>query len=357
MNSAASNSFSPNAGINQTIQWLIEQGYPPLPIAPAQDAQKYPRIVKGKVIPGESKYCGKNPSYLDQWGHPQSVNHTAYQSRLPTERELQGWFVNLQTGVATLGGWRNTLWIDVDSKHFQSPEHCWYVMKRYLAFAPKLKRSYVEVTQSGGLHIAVRPQIMPSFTHFTFEPGGRRIGEILGAGRVVVLAPTQGVAGQYRVLRRNPPVKVGDLGELSLHSHSQSKAPSITTLPPQYSPQVKPMPIAGGLGIESLLCRRVKGLIATISTTQVGDRSDALCAIAREVFGWEIWLTQQGLALNQSAESFCYQVGMQMGLDCDRVKRILDSHSNQVAIRQSMPSLWLQGGDSRCWQVVRRLQG
>jgi len=350
-----SNDFSPNPEVNQTIIWLRERGYPPLPIAPAQDAQKYPRIVKGNVVPGESKYCGKNPSYLDPWSIPQSVNHTAYQRRLPTTSELKAWFVCPQTGVATLGGWENTVWIDVDSKHFQSPEHCWYVMKRYLAFAPKLRRSYVEVTQSGGFHIAVRTQMMPTFTHFSFQPGGRRIGEVLGSGRVIVLAPTQGVAGQYRVLSQRNPVKVRDLGELSLHAHSQRKVPSISVLPPQYETSVSIVSV-NGLALEPLLCGRVQRLIEAVSTTQVGDRSDCMCAIAREVFGWETWLNQKGLSLNVLAETFCYQVGLQMGLDCDRVRRILSSHSNQVSIRQSMPALWLRNGDSDCWQVVKNNQ-
>lgn len=343
--------FSPNTKVNDQILWLLEQGYPTLPIAPAQDAKAYPKVVKGKIVPGERQFCGKNPSYLDSWGYPKLIYHIPYQRHLPTKEEIRAWFVNPETGIATMGGWQSTVWIDVDSKHFNSPEHCWFVMKRYLSFAPKLRNSYVEVTQSGGLHIAVKVKRMPDFTHFAFEPGGRRIGEVLGTGRVVVLAPTQGMLGQYRVLKRNPPVLIKDLCELSLYSQSNRHRAGIK---PTAAP-LPPMPVSGsGIALESVLCSRVRGLLDGIAGVAIGMRSDVLRAIAREVFGWESWLTNQGLALNQSAEGFCYQAGMRSNIDCDRIGRILNGSSGQVPIRNSLPSIHFYGGDAQCWRVIRK---
>ncbi|HBL10636.1 MAG TPA: hypothetical protein DD379_04360, partial [Cyanobacteria bacterium UBA11162] len=60
----------------EAIDWLKTHNYPVLPVAPAQDPRKYPKIVKGKPEQGIGTHCpltgnlepiplytGKNPSY------------------------------------------------------------------------------------------------------------------------------------------------------------------------------------------------------------------------------------------------------------------------------------------------------
>jgi hypothetical protein len=79
------------------------------------------RDKQGNPIPA---FTGKNPSYLDRSGKPHLVNHRQYQSQLPSDRELREWFANPLNGVGTLGGWNNTIWLDLDLKQFASKEEC-----------------------------------------------------------------------------------------------------------------------------------------------------------------------------------------------------------------------------------------
>jgi hypothetical protein len=103
----------------EVINWLVANNYPALPVAPAMAAEQYParekngeikRDKQGNPIPA---FTGKNPSYLDRSGKPHLVNHRQYQSQLPSDRELREWFANPLNGVGTLGGWNNTIWLDL----------------------------------------------------------------------------------------------------------------------------------------------------------------------------------------------------------------------------------------------------
>lgn len=71
-------------------------------------------VPEGKKL----KFSGKNPSWLSRWGRPWLLDHKPYRKQLPTEDELKQWFTYPDTGIATMGGWNNTLWIDIDAKHF-----------------------------------------------------------------------------------------------------------------------------------------------------------------------------------------------------------------------------------------------
>src|SRR4028119_2112456 len=121
----------------EVIDWLIAHNYPALPVAPAQSAWKYYKLVKKNSEEGVWSYCpltvdlqpiplytGKNPSYLDSDGVPHLVNHRQYQNRLPSQKELEVWFANLSNGIGTLGGWNNTIWLDFDVKQFPSQQEC-----------------------------------------------------------------------------------------------------------------------------------------------------------------------------------------------------------------------------------------
>src|SRR5207237_8692097 len=85
----------------EVIDWLMAHNYPALPVAPAQEARKYYKLVKANPEEGYKFYCpltvdlqpiplytGKNPSYLDKNGVPHLVNHRQYQNRIPNGREL-----------------------------------------------------------------------------------------------------------------------------------------------------------------------------------------------------------------------------------------------------------------------------
>ncbi len=113
--------------VRETITWLQKSGYPVLPVAPKQDPSKHPKRDRlGNIeyendgITPKALFTGKNPSYLDKSGTPRLIKHQEYHDKLPTNKELQEWFANPANGIGTLGGWRNTVWVDFDVKQFQS---------------------------------------------------------------------------------------------------------------------------------------------------------------------------------------------------------------------------------------------
>ncbi|MFM6135749.1 MAG: hypothetical protein ACKPCP_16595, partial [Sphaerospermopsis kisseleviana] len=147
---------------NQVIELLLSLGLPPLPVVPKQD--------------DGSKYTGKNPSYFDSNGRPHLLNHSKYQSTLPTQSELDLWFKDPLTGIGTLGT-DSVTWIDIDSNKFKSQEDCDSAYKRLLESHPILKSAWLEKTQSGGYRIGVRLNTPKDFTNFKLFGDGDHVGE------------------------------------------------------------------------------------------------------------------------------------------------------------------------------------
>ena len=208
----------------KVINWLVGKNYPALPVAPAQSAEKYPAKAKdgsikldkaGNPVPA---FTGKNPSYLDQNGIPQLINHREYQKRLPNKNELAVWFKHQSNGVGTLGGWNNTAWLDFDVKQFSSQQECDAAVSVLLE-RPELQQTFVERSHSGGWRIGVKVKQKPNFTNFSLTPGGPHVGEALYAGRFTVLAPTIGPSGNpYQSVQRTMPVEVESLESIGIYS-------------------------------------------------------------------------------------------------------------------------------------------
>jgi hypothetical protein len=117
--------------LKKTLDWLKNLGLPPLPVASAQDPEKYPKLnSKGEIeyekdgVTPKRLFTGKNPSYLDSNGTPHLICHSRYQKRLPTDKELELWFTHPENGIGTLGGWNNTIWLDFDVKKFDNSQEC-----------------------------------------------------------------------------------------------------------------------------------------------------------------------------------------------------------------------------------------
>ena len=331
--------YSPNDQVNEAIQWLLEYGYPVLPIAP----QNEQTIVKGKLL-----YSGKNPSYLDRYARAVLVSHIQFQHRLPRQDELKRWFAHEATGVATLGGWQNTVWIDIDRKHFATTEACNAVVRRLLQQA-SLKHTFVERTQSGGYHIGVRCRQLPDFTRCCLSHSQLRLGDLLGAGKVCVMAPTQGVDGSYQSLSRTEPVWVNQITDLGIAPKRQPKPQ-----PKDWSANASNTSHSLGTGsvsLERLLSRRVQNLV--LNQPAKGDRSEALTAVAREAFGWEWFASQYGVQVHPDAETFCFVLRHRWQLDIDRMQRILNSTSYGRPVRDSTPSLYTVSGPDACLGKLR----
>lgn len=220
----------------QTIDWLRDNNFPALPIAPAQAPYQYHKEVKNQLKDGVWKHCpvtnklqplplytGKNPSYLDRDGKPHLINHQQYQEHLPSERELSEWFANPNNGIGTLGGWNNTIWLNFDVKQFKNQSACNHAVQSILQ-QPVLNGAFVERSHSGGWRIGIIVENQPRFTNFALEPGGDHVGEALGNGRFTVLAPTIGVSGNpYLNINRGKLVEIESLESIGIYPSRRGK--------------------------------------------------------------------------------------------------------------------------------------
>ena len=221
--------YSPNPGVNQTIEELLALGCPPIPVAPQQDPRKKWCHKVAKTKEGV-KYCpvdknldpiprftGKNPSYLKRDGSPWICLHGEFQSRLPTEGELKEFFCHPDTGVGSLGGHAGLDWLDFDRKCYDSQESCDRDVERIIS-ENNLQGTWIERTGSDGWRVAVKPRQKPTFTNFATSPDGQHVGEALFEGRFTVLAPTIHPNGKpYRRVGWGEPIEVESLQAIGIY--------------------------------------------------------------------------------------------------------------------------------------------
>jgi hypothetical protein len=330
-------------------------GLPILPVAPAQDAQKYPARQKdgsikldkdGQPIPA---FTGKNPSYLDRASNPNLVRHEKYQSKLPTSNEQKMWFACPTNGIGTLGGWEGIYWLDLDAKRFESQEDCDRALEKIFDSHPKLRESWIERTHSGGWHVAFKLKQKPDFTNFALAPGGEHVGEVLGEGRFCVLAPTIGKSGNpYKTVHYAPPVEVESLESIGIYptkvrGDRQHQIKPLKPTPQNNSASQCP------IYLEDLGTDTSRAILNGENPT--GDRSEALTTAVREWYGWENWTNSQGITINGSVENLAYSAGERLGIDQDRIKRILKT----IEPNECRPAALYQGGEESCWLKIRKL--
>src|SRR4028119_41777 len=299
----------------EVINWLVANNYPALPVAPAVAAEQYParekngeikRDKQGNPIPA---FTGKNPSYLDRSGKPHLVNHRQYQSQLPSDRELKNWFANPLNGVGTLGGWNNTIWLDLDLKQFASKEECASVFWGILEPHPELVQTFLEESHSGGWRIGVRVKQKPNFTNFTLTLGGAHVGEALGEGRFTVLAPTVGPSGNsYKSINRAVPVEVETLESIGVYPVS-TKAHRQTLVSTPH-PAVSYIP--GSIPLEQLGTDTSREILQGKGNCPTGKRSDALTTALNEWYGWQNWARENDIAVTGTPEELAHYAGRQL---------------------------------------------
>ena len=353
--------------IQETIDWLCAQGLPPLPIAPTQDPYIYPRAIAAKPDRGYWSHCpcrcdpsdrrllpqacftGKNPSYLDAGGQPHLVWHTRYQTQFPSPDEIRQWFVHPQTGIGTLGGWQDLVWIDIDRKQFESQVACDRRVEQWLDQYPRLQQTFTERTQSGGWRFAVKTQ-SPGFTNIAFEVGGHHVGEALGKGRLTVLAPTIGPSGNpYTSIRRVAPVPVESLEAIGLYPVRQRQISH--SRQPRFPPQrqaVRHQP--GALCLEELVSHTVQTILKGESPCE--SRSHSLALALQECYGWENWAAQNQLPISGSAEDLVREAGTALGIDAERVERIIQSIADPG---HCIPAVVYKGGEASAWKQVLKV--
>jgi phage/plasmid-associated DNA primase len=348
----------------EVIEWLQSHNYPALPVAPAQDAFKHHKIVHTDSKKGIFEHCpltadlqptalytGKNPSYLDKEGKPHLVNHRQYQNRLPREKELRAWFANPLNGTGTLGGWHNTVWLDLDVKKFSSQQECDDVAQE---IALKVRQTcgrepFLERSHSGGWRIGVRVKQKPAFTNFALTPGGAHVGEALFEGRFTVLAPTIGPSGNpYKSLNRVEPPEIESLESIGVYStkSSHQKEQRQDSTEPSLNFESTP----GTIRLEELGSRTSREVFD--GGNPKGDRSASLTTAINEWCGWVNWTTQNGVTISGNPEELAHHAGTQLGLDTDRIDRILKSVGGDVSLE---PAALRRGGEEACWKKIRSL--
>jgi hypothetical protein len=344
-----------NPQIRETLEWLKQQGLPPLPIAPVQDPERFPaRNQDGGLKVGQNgalipAFTGKNPSFLDPRGIPHLIRHTQYQGQLPSAHELNTWFNNPANGIGTLGGWRGLVWIDVDVKQFESQAACDFRIAQWLNHYPLLRQTFTERTHSGGWRFAVRVH-EKTFTNFSLDDaGGMHMGEALGQGRFTVLAPTIGPSGNaYVNLNRAPPVWVERLDAIGLYPVSRRREQAKSS---HVCPRSQPRPAqTGALRLEDLATTKAQSILHGESPLE--SRSHSLTYALREFYGWENWATRNRVPISGDAEDLARQAGEALEIDRDRIERIIQSIPDPGNCE---PAVVFVGGEARAWSRIWRL--
>ncbi len=348
----------------ETIDWLVANNFPALPVAPQQEPHKYPKRNKKGLIEYEGDgttpkplFTGKNPSYLDKGGIPHLINHHKYRERLPTKEEYDKWFGNPQNGVGTLGGWNDATWIDLDVKNFESASDCeaaaLEIIEKLAAHFP-----YFERTHSGGYRILIShpdankttKECQSKITNFALNAGGKHVGECLSKGRFTVLAPTVGTSGNsYENINRAKAVPVGDLADIGIYSSRSKQRKQSTAKTKSKSKSTKSSPSTCGIDLEKLITPNAKQILYGNSTS--GDRSADLAAFIQEVYGWLNWCNQNNVPFSGDAYDLSSHAGEALGIDSDRIDRILDG----IDLDNCIPAAEEEGGTEACWKKIKSL--
>jgi len=273
-----------------TVQFLLDQNLPPLPVAPKQDADKHPVKKSNSSPTGKSKFTGKNPSYLNEDGNPVIVYHSSFQDKLPSSNQIEKWFKNHRNGVGTLGG-KEVIFIDVDVKNFISLDECEFYTEKWLD-TYQLRDTWIERTRSNGYRVVLKTTGAPEFTNFMFDSYQKHVGEALGHGRFVVLAPTEG----YKTINRTQILEVDRLESIGILSTKSKKATVKATEEKTVSTSRKAIErkhLAVSIrSIKPYISRKVRDLLRGKGLS--GDRSRDIVTVIRELYGWKNRLEEQG---------------------------------------------------------------
>jgi hypothetical protein len=336
-----------NLTIADTIAWLKLHGLPVLPVAPIQDSEKFPLVQNGKIVCDGDRpkpvFTGKNPSYLDVHGYPHLLPHRKYQYQLPEQHEIDRWFRNPNNGIMTMGGWGNIVWIDIDVKRYSSQQSCDRSVQSWLRRFPKLRNTFTEKTHSGGWRFAVRCEVAPDFTNFRFDSSPNHRGEILGKGRLTVLAPTIGPSGNsYDSIQQCEPITVKTLADIGIQPIIKPKLDRVIQ-------PLKITPIGGVPRLEQLVCAQVQRILN--GEDPHGDRSHSLLVAALELHGWMNWSHRSGIPISGDPEALLLTAAETLGVEAGRLDRILKGQNLETCV----PALYQVAGAEAILQKVKRL--
>jgi len=325
----------------EIIAKLLSLGLSPIPVAPYQDPNdaahpfyKYLHQSKKVTDPWDNsikyepiyeldgslkaKFTGKNPSYLKANGFPKTIEHKNYQDTLPTQEELLEWFANLQNGLGSLGSYRYR-WLDLDRKHFATQGDCDLAL---LQICPNAQDGWLEQTQSGGYRLLIDcGESGADFTNFALTQGGDHVGELLGAGRYAVMAPTVGMNGAYTNINYGDPIP---LAEINIFAGKAQKAEVIISA--SAFPLPAPISASAHTNISAIPLEVVisKAHRDSINGVYEGGRDNEGAALIRDLIGCNIWLLSKGYSVDGDPyillRNYCGRcVPPLSDADCDRI--------------------------------------
>jgi predicted P-loop ATPase len=251
---------------------------------------------------------------------------------------LKEWFTNPANGIGTLTGQGGIDWIDLDRKNFETQADCDNARAMILE---KCDRTYFESTKSGGAHIAVKLAQPKAFTNFQIGSEGQHAGEFLGHGRFVVLSPTPG----YVALNGDEIACVESAEALGIvptgNKPESTEAAEIDEANKNFDMDKPPV------AIELLISKKCKDIL---QGSKVEDVSKAITTLARELYAVAEWYPAQALPVTGNAETLLRVAAEKLGVDSDRLSRILES----VPQYGNIPSLVKFGGVNKAIAFFRK---
>jgi hypothetical protein len=348
-----------NPAIQKKRNQLDSIGWSSFPVVPAQSADKYPKkkleqgiwqIVLDKEGNKVPKFNGKNPSFFDKRGIPQTISLSDHKGKPPSKELEDTWFQDSRTGIGAYCSDKE-IGIDFDVKNFGTKEECTRRINTWLDEHPQLKSTWIEQTHSRGWRVIVKVKTKPTFTNFSLDGiGGKHHGEALGKDKFTVLAPSIGVSGNpYICINFAKPVEVESLESIGINpitkvaTKKQSNDGTASTADFNFE-QVNH---SDEVSILHLISARVQALTQNSSPV---DSSFDFTSIVREFSGWYEWLRKRSIGVNEDIKKLLFDIGTNIGLDSRRIEKIISS----INPSDCVPGVFFTSNDLGCWEKIKK---
>lgn len=343
---------------------------PAFPIVPEQDAEKYPskdsqgKIRKNKDGTNKPKFNGKNPSYFDASGEPQTIDDWQTYRTFEESKIFHHHFQDSRHGIGAGFGHNDIYCLDSDVKDFRidKNKHDEWAQAKHDEWLKKTgleEISWVEQSTSGGKHCIFKLSKNPGFKLFYGDVDGKRknLGECLGGKKpdcktsgisFCVMAPSATVpAGNpYKLVTYREPGLVTDLSARGIYGSSQesTEKPVKTETTPlsellEDEDEVKIVPLDEIISETSQKILRGENV--------KNDRSASLAAFLKDLHGWKNQLEQKNIVYTGDVNHLASVAAKNLGMETDRLERIKAGLEAQLATAK--PSCVYAGGKNAIW--------
>ena len=384
-----------NALAESAQEWMERVGVIVLPVIPIElPAERWPktnrktgeavRDVDGKAQP---LFPGKAPSYWDpRTGQPKLYQRNAITEgtrRPPTQADV----LQLLREPVTVG----------PAAEFGSPIGFCILTTEQLVVVDldvteaneqllqraSAARQYIETSPSGGLHLVTTPlDAMASwasgkgyYTKWALEADGAAVGEVLSKGKVCLMAPTMRGDGKAYHLMPGQSKEEATIVEVPTLTDGLGIYPTASKAkreraPKAEQPKAKGLkPVRGDVGavlgnqlpeLQQMLGQKAQGLLQGDLTAygDAADRSATLAGFAKEAFGVENWLRDQGHSYLGTADELIAKAIDALGcLDGEHDEPIADKADRILDTIDPASCDGCQGDDSKLRSRYRFLSG